>query len=56
MDDKFLAVLGEIWKAQKIWERIARILGWEGSSPQVSGMFSKAVVQVVLHLGQRRGG
>ena len=44
-------VVGNLRNAQKSWERLKRILGWEGTNPYVSGIFSKAVVQAVLLLG-----
>ena len=38
-DDNWLAVVGNLNEAQKVWERILRILGQEGSNPRVSGVF-----------------
>ena len=35
-------------KARKMWDRLKRILGWEGANMQVSGTLLKAVVQAVL--------
>ena len=35
-------------KYRKRWVRMKRIQIWEGADPKVSGLFSKAVVQVVL--------
>ena len=47
-DDDWPEVVGNPGKAWKIWSRLARILGQEGTSPRVSGMFFKAVVQAVI--------
>ena len=41
-------MVGNLRKAWKSWDRLLRILGREGASPRVSGMFFKAVVQAVL--------
>jgi len=35
-------------KARSLWGSLSRILGVEGATPRVSGMFCKAVVQAVL--------
>ena len=51
VDEDWLAVVRNLWKAQKSWTRLARILGWEGSSLRVSGMLFKAVVQEAILLG-----
>ena len=48
LDDDWSSVVGNIRKAWNIWARMSRIMGSEGAIPKVSGMFSKAVVQVVL--------
>ena len=50
-DDYWPEVVGNLWMARKSWARMERILGGEGASPQVSGMFFKAVVQAVLLFG-----
>ena len=47
-DDDWPEVVGNLRKVRKSWSQMARILGQEGASPRVSGMFFKAVVQVVL--------
>ena len=47
-DDDWPAVVGKLRKVRMIWERLARILGQEGSNPRVSGIFFKAVVQALL--------
>ena len=47
-DDYWPAVVGNLRKSRKIWERLLRILGMEGENPIVSGMFLKSVVQAVL--------
>ena len=44
-------MVGNLRKAQKICARLLIILGREGSSPRVSVMLFKAVVQVVLLFG-----
>ena len=49
--DDCTAVVGNLWKARKIWTHMAKILGREGASPWVSGMFFKVVVQAVLLFG-----
>ena len=44
--------VGEILKrARKSWSRLTRILGRDGANTRVSGIFFKAVVQIVLLLG-----
>ena len=50
-DDKWPVVMGNLWKAQKIWARLSSILVREGASTRVLGVFSKAVVQAVMILG-----
>ena len=47
-DNNWPAVVVNLWKERKIWAWLARILGREGASPRVSGMFFKAVVQAVV--------
>ena len=51
-DDEWLAVVGNLSKAQKSWGRLSRVLGREGSAPKVSGNFYKAVYQAVLLFGE----
>ena len=51
LDEDWAAVVGNIRKYWKIWYRILIILGREGSSSRVSGIFFKAVVQEVLIFG-----
>ena len=43
-DDNWPEVVENLCKARKIWARLARILGWEGASPRVSGIFFKSIV------------
>ena len=43
-DDDCPVVAGNLQKAKKIWERMLRILIWEGADPKVLGHFFKAVV------------
>ena len=50
-DDDWLAVVGTDGKTWKSWERLSRILSWEGADPKVSGSFYKAVAQAVLLFG-----
>ena len=47
----WLAILGNIGKALKIWGRISRILIRDGADPKVLGHFYKAVAQAVLLFG-----
>ena len=46
--DNWRAVVGNLMTARKSWARLMRIMGREGSSPRVSGMLFKVVVQTVL--------
>ena len=50
-EDDWLAVVGNLGKARKSWERLYRVLGREGAHPKVSGNFYKAVAQAVLLFG-----
>ena len=50
-ENNWPAVAVNLRKAQKIWTRMTRILGWEGAYPRISGLFSKVVVQAVLIFG-----
>ena len=50
-DNDWLAVVGNLGKAQKSWGRLSRVLGQEGVDPKVLGNFYKAVAQVVLLFG-----
>ena len=47
-DEDFTAVVGNLKKAQNIWDQPKRILVREGDITRVLGMFFKAVVQAVL--------
>ena len=51
-DDDWLAVVGNLGKARKSWERLSWILIREGADPKVSGKFCKAVAQAVLLFGE----
>ena len=51
VDDDWPAVVGNLTKVWKSWERLSRILGQEGANMRVSGMFFKVVVQAVMLLG-----
>ena len=42
---------GGLRKLRKSWAYLVRILGRVGTNPRVSGMFSKAVVHVVMLFG-----
>ena len=48
VEDDWLAVVGNLGKAQKIWGRLSLILIREGEDPEVSGKFYKAVAQAVM--------
>ena len=50
-DEDWLVVVGNLWKLWKRWSRMARIIEWESAIPRLSGIFFKAVVQVVLLFG-----
>ena len=50
-DEVWTVVVGKIWKVQKSWEQMERILRQEGTFPRVLGMFFKVVVQAVLLFG-----
>ena len=51
LDNDCPTVMGNLRKSQKSWTHLERILGREGSSLRVSGMFFKAVMQAVLIFG-----
>ena len=51
VDDDWPAFHRNLTKARQKWGMIRRILAREGADPKVSGMFYKAVVQVVLLYG-----
>ena len=51
VDNDWLAVVGNLGKAQNSWRRLSWILSREGEDPKVSGSFYKAVAQVVLLFG-----
>ena len=50
-DDEWLAVVGNLGKAQRSWGRLSRVLGQEGVDPKVSRMFYTGVAQAVLLFG-----
>ena len=50
-DENWTSVVGNIWKARKIWSQLTSILGRYGAIPRVSGMLFKALVQAVLLFG-----
>ena len=50
-DDNWMAVLANLRKARKEWERLSQILGWEGTDPRTSGTFYNAVVWDILIFG-----
>ena len=50
-NESCLEVVGNLKKAQNSLARLTRILGREGVNPRISGIFSKAVVHVVLLFG-----
>ena len=49
--DGWLAVVGNLGKAQKNWGRLSRVMVREGADPKVLGNFYKAVAQAVLIFG-----
>ena len=51
MDYNFSVVVAKLIKSRKKWERISRILIWEGVNVQMSGKIFKSVVQAVILLG-----
>ena len=51
LDDDWLEVVGNLQKSRKSWARLPIILGMEGDSPMMSGIFFKAVVHAVLLFG-----
>ena len=50
-DDNWPATAGNLRKARKSWMHMTVILSPEGADQKVSGLFFKAVVQVVLLFG-----
>jgi hypothetical protein len=50
-DDDWLDVIKNLAKAWQRWARISRVLTCEGSTPRVSAVFYKAVIQTVLLYG-----
>ena len=46
--DDCLAVVGNLSESRKSWIRMTRIPSQEGEDPKFSGLFFKAVVQLVL--------
>ena len=50
-DENWQAVVGNLRKARKIWSRLERIMGREGASPRLPGVFLKVFVQAVLIFG-----
>ena len=48
VEDDWLAVVGNLGKAQKSWGRLSRILNRKGDDTEVSGKFYKAVAHAVL--------
>ena len=49
--DNLPTLMGNLRKVRNSWVRLTRIMGREGASPRVSGMFFKAVVHAVLLFG-----
>ena len=50
-DDNWLAVVRKLNRVKKFWSRMLYLLSREGAAPQVSRLFFKAVIQVVLLFG-----
>ena len=40
-DEIWPSVVGNIWKDQKIWDHLWRIMGMEGAIPRVSWIFKR---------------
>ena len=51
LDDNWLAVVGNLRKARRRWERMLRILGEGGADPWTPGKFYKALVRATLLFG-----
>ena len=51
-DKNCLAVLWDVGKYCRVWNRLGKLLRREGADPRVSAMFYRAVVQPVLLLGE----
>ena len=51
LDDDWLEAVGNLQKSRKNWVCLPIILGMEGDSPMMSGIFFKAVVHAVLLFG-----
>ena len=49
--DDWLALVGNLGKAQKSWGRLSRVLCREGADPKVLGNFYTAVAQALILLG-----
>ena len=47
-DDTWTAVAGNLRKSKKSWVQMTRILGREGSYPNVSGLLFKAVIRAMF--------
>ena len=52
-DNNWLELVGNLSKAQNIWDHLSWILGRKGEIPRVLGIFLKAFVQAVLLWGKR---
>ena len=50
-DDDWVAVLWNVGKARRVWNRLGKLIRWEGEDPRVSAMFYRAVFQTVILLG-----
>ena len=50
-DDDWPSVVRNLACVQTVWRRILHILSREGATPQVSGLFFKAMIQAVLLFG-----
>ena len=50
-DENWKVVISNIWKEQRKWAQLLRVLGWEGKDTPTSGNFYLAVVQAVLLFG-----
>ena len=51
-DDNYTAILRNVRKARRVWNRLGKLLLREGSEPHMSTMFRLVVVQTVVLFGE----
>ena len=51
MENHWLAVVGNLWKARWTWARLSQVLGREGADKDKFGCYYLAVVQAILIFG-----